>query len=213
MKYQSLFTISPLIMSESFPKHSSIEAVVSEYFHLFNIYSTNPYVVREYMSFIDYNFDFAFTKLGYRIIEYRYPESDNFSMIHIIKSINSHYNLTYQNTIDLSYRVNTFTVYDYTTGKDVEMYLNDYALYDSGLMCDGLINDPDIMDNLLHELTYMNNSNWILNIIYSLEYYIGAMSDNLNHVADSYDSGIISEPLLALTQLKAFIKHTMEERQ
>lgn len=213
MEYKSLFTISPLIMSESIPEHSSIEAVVSEYFHLFNIYSTNPYLVREYMNFIDSNFDFAFTKLGYMIIEYKYPESDNFSMTQMIESINSHYKLTYQNNIDLSYRVNTFTVYDYTTGKDVEIYLNDYALYDSGLMCDGLINDPDIMDNLLHELSYMNNPNWILNIIYSLEYYIGAMSDNLNHVADSYGSDIISEPLLALTQLKAFVKHTMEERQ
>lgn len=209
---QTLYTISPLILSEQIPERTSIEYAVSKYFHLFNIYSKNPYVVREYMRFIDANFDFAFSKLRYRMVSYQYPKELEEVPSDIITYINTRYKLTEQTKLDLGYRANHFEVYDYILGKKFSMILNDYALYDAKFMYGGLYDvDSEIMGNLLEEINYLWYNQGIRRLIHTMLIYDSAISDVMADIPDPFSYEAVSEPLLALSQLKFFIKNYMKE--
>lgn len=217
MKFNTIYTISPLILSESLPKTTSVAYVISEYFHLFNIYSTNPYLVREYMNFIDINFDFAFSKLKYKIISYDYP-SDIEDINDALKYINEKYGLIdtmYE--IDRCYQANHYKVRDILNDKVIDIYFNDYASYDLSFLNHGVGDDEeDIVSDLLKEITYLKNKNDIdifKILLGMLDEYKIAVSDYINNSPEFYNSGMISEPLLILSQLKSFVKDTIKERE
>ena len=50
-----LYTISPFVSSNYIPRKATIAGVISDNFYLFNVYSRNPYIVKDYMEFIDNN--------------------------------------------------------------------------------------------------------------------------------------------------------------
>ena len=214
MKSKSLYTISPTILSDELPENDSIESIISEYFHLFNIYSDNLYIVKDYMNFIDSNFEYAFYKLGYEIIEYKYPDNLE-AMTDIIDHINNRYHLKHQTEISIYYRVNCYTVDDIFTGTPCNIYLNDYALYDSQYMSIDLYN-TDLLCNLDMVVNYLrdiNDINLMKRLISLVTIYDSAVSDVMNNIPDVFTSGMVSEPILALSHLKTFVYNTLKERK
>jgi hypothetical protein len=164
------------------------------------------------MRFIDANFDFAFSKLRYRMVSYQYPKELGEVPSDIITYINTRYKLTEQTKLDLGYRANHFEVYDYILGKKFSMILNDYALYDAKFMYGGLYDvDSEIMGNLLEEINYLWYNQGIRKLIHTMLIYDSAISDVMANIPDPFSYEAVSEPLLALSQLKFFIKNYMKE--
>ena len=210
---KSLYTISPTILSDKLPEKNSIESIISEYFHLFNIYSDNLYIVKDYMNFVDINFNHAFYKLKYEIIEYEYPDNLE-AMTDIIAYINNKYKLVQQTELSIYYRVNCYTINDIFTGIPCNIYLNDYALYDSRFMDINLYN-TDLLYNLDMLVGYLNDINdrgLMKRLIQLVTIYDSAVSDVMNDIPDVFTSGMVSEPLLALSHLRTFIYNTLRER-
>lgn len=207
MKFKSLYTISPTILTDTLPNRSSIEYIISQYFHLFNIYSDNLYVVKDYMDFINVNFEFAFYKLGYEIIGYDYPENLE-APTDIIDYINNKYDLRYQSKLSIYYRVNSYSVNDIMTGSSFIIYLNDYALYDSKFMSADLYDTQDTLYSLGIMINYLLDKdmvNVLGRLIVAVSVYDSAISDVMNDIPDVYTSGMVSEPLLSFWQLKRFV--------
>lgn len=208
-----LYTISPLILSDSIPRRDSYESVISEYFYLFNVYSTNPFKILNYMEFIDANFNFAFSKLKYNMIEYDYPDSLDES--DMIRYINDKYKLSGQFELDRCYNMNTFNNIDYITNKECIIYFNDYALNDLELYDHNLLYDEndEILLNAQYLISYLNDkqTKFLLNeLIDKIMDCQGDMSDNMIGYLDT-DS--VSEGILTLYQLKKFVEYIIEERR
>lgn len=213
-----LYTISPFISSDSLPRYASMASVISDNFWLFNIYSFNPYVVREYMEFIDINFDFAFSELKLNMISYEYPDNIKGDENDILKYINSKYKL--YNTpfqLEREYDVSKELVIDLISGKPKYFYFNDHAMYDSMMSTYSILSDidNDTMLNLFNMMDYMNNANIssdIKALIIQYEEYASTIDDITSHGIEFYDNDCICIGVYILNQLKSYIKHEVDER-
>ena len=213
----TIYTISPFINANSIPRRATITGVVSEHFYLFNVYSRNPYLVKAYMDFIDINFDYVFTKLGYKIVSYDYPDELDDDDSDIIEYINVKYDLTGDCRLDRCYQMNKETVTDLVTGKDIDLYFNDYAYYDTGMLGFSILSDAetDVPDLLLDELKYLTNKtirDSLKQVIFQFMDYHSQLDYLANGAIEYYDSDIISNALLTLCQLKSYIFQLVKER-
>ena len=212
-----LYTISPFVSSNYIPRKATIAGVISDNFYLFNVYSRNPYIVKDYMEFIDINFDYAFSKLGYDIIYYEYPDKLENDDSDIIEYINDKYELTGDCQLDRCYQINKETVTDIVTGKTMEIYFNDFAYYDTGLLGFSILSDNEstIPYLLLDEIKYFNNVNLRENLkrlIYQFMDYQSQLDFIANGAIEYHDNDMISNALFTLCQLKAYVNQLVKER-
>lgn len=214
-----LYTISPFIKTESLPRYASIESVISDNFYFFNIYSFNPYIVREYMDFIDINFDFAFSKLKLDIVIYDYPDELKRDESEVIEYINTFYDLyDTPHELNRAYGINRELVHDLMTGKETYVYFNDYATYDSQLAMNDIFNDIEndslfILNELLNYIldnTIVADIRMMILQLGEYEYIIDEVS---NHGIDFYDNDCICNGMYILCQLKGFIQYELNERR
>ena len=216
MKYEYLYTISPLILADMIPNKASVASIISDYFYLFNIYSDNPYIVRMYMKFIDEHFDFAFTELNYQMVQYQYPEIYKDDEFKKIEFINYHYDLKGYSRLDLSYHSNKFEILDSIFDYNQTIYFNDYALGDLIVLGDMKLEEKvNILPNLLTLLNYVKykpERDYLQTLLYQYSEYEGCLMDYLMNPEIYIDSGCIVEPMIILYRLKTFVNHTLEER-
>lgn len=213
-----IYTISPFINADSIPRKATTASVISEHFYLFNVYSRNPYLVKAYMDFIDSNFDYAFAELGYRMICYEYPDKMNDDDSDIIEYVNDRYELTGENQLDRCYQINKDTVTDLVTGKSIELYFNDYAYYDTGLLGFSILSDAEteIPDLLLDEIKYLSSMKMkksLKQVLFQFMEYHSQLDYLANGAIEYYDNEIISNSLLTLCQLKSYVAQLVKERR
>lgn len=211
-----IYTISPFILSDSIPKNASIPSIISDYFYLFKIFSGNPYVVKYYMQFIDANFDFAFSKMKLTMVEYEYPDDRPFmtDISDIVNYINNEYHLTGDWSLERCYYPNKYEVYDFTTDKEITLYFNDYAAYDTAYLGKGIFDyDMDVLGELLPLIKYLKaDRDLIKAVVHTMYNYMITLPDYLNETPDNIYMGMFSEPLVILAQLKSFVKYTLKKR-
>lgn len=206
----TIFTISPFILKNSLPRRGTIASIISNNFHLFNVFSTNPCIVRAYMDFIDENFDNAFRKLGYTIISYDYPDKlDDFEMIDYI---NDKYKLSGDRLLDICYQINICKFNDYISGQEKEMYFNDYAYYDIGILENWLfdVDDQRLITtlNLIEYLYYKNDYDTLKLTIYKIIDYISSIEDG---ITDYFSSSYVCDATMTLFKLKNYISNKVKE--
>lgn len=211
-----LFTLSPFIWKDSSSNKPPIVSTILEYSYLFNIYSYNPYIVKEYMDFINLNFDNVFKTLDLQVIYYEFPDKLKNDESSIINYINNKYNLDDNAKIDRCYYANIFNIIDPYTKKEYTMYFNDYTLYDLSFSNKGIFDiESDILDNLYYLSDYLSNRD-IIDLIKSVilryyEYNDISMEQSM-YVGSIGEIDIINEPLYILGNLKSFVKYTTIER-
>lgn len=214
---RKIYTISPFIKADYIPSRSSIAGVISDHFYLFNVYSHNPYTVREYMDFIDVNFDYAFSKMKYEIISYEYPDRLRDDDSDIIEYVNAAYNLTGDYQLNRCYQMNKEVVTDLVTGSKIEIYFNDYAYYDTGLLGYSILSDVEneVPYFLLDEIEYLKDRELrssLKGVIYQLMEYQSNLDYLGNGAIEYYDNDMISNSMLTLCQLKAYVQKILKER-
>lgn len=211
-----IYTISPFIKSDYIPRKDTIASIISDHFYLFNIYDRNPYIVKDYMNFIDANFNLAFSQLGYNIIYYEYPDSLEYNDSSIIEYINNKYNLSNSSKLDICYKVNKEIVRDIVTNQDIPIYFNDYAYYNEVMSQYGIVNfiENDIIDNLLCIIGYLNNDylkELINSVIIQFTEYQSSI-DFIENGASDINEDVMSTAMIVLYQLKTFVNTLLLER-
>ena len=214
MNTSKLYTIHPLIMSDSIPSIDTKEYLVSKYFYLFNAYSTNFFKLKNYMDFINNNFDNVFENLGYRIMNYEYP-SDLEDDLDIINWINKHYKLTGSVELDYYYSIDKNVAYDYVSKQKMYVYMNKYLKTEPyTLHWDLFEHISNILDDLRCIIEYLNNKDMRNIIKLCINFYSEYMTNMEYYVCpdDSlFNTSMVSESLLSLTYLKLFLKYTKGE--
>lgn len=212
-----LYTISPFVRSDFLPSYASMARVISDNFWLFNIYSFNPYIVREYMDFIDIYFDNAFSDLNLGILQYEYPDNIT-DEGDILEFINSRYKLHdtgYQLGRELA--ASKESIIDLVTEKEKCFYFNDYAIYDSMLSSYSILSDVDndTMGELFDMVRYLKNDDTasiIRLLISKYEEYATIVDDISSHGIEFFDNQCISNGMYTLNQLVGFVIHEVNER-
>lgn len=214
-----LYTISPFIKSDSLPSYASTARVISDYFYFFNIYSFNPYVIRDYMNFIDANFDYAFSELKLDMISYEYPDRLGTDESDILKYINDRYEL-YDTGFEITRELSAMgePVVDLITGKTTKFYFNEYATYDSMLLTHSILSDIDdeTIEDLTSMLKYIRNDETVMNIkimLFYYEEYASRVDDLSSYGTDVYSNDLICYGVYILNQLKGFVQHEVAERE
>lgn len=212
-----IYTINPFINAKSIPRKATVEGVITDHFYLFNVYNHNPYIVKEYMEFIDVNFDYAFSKLGYQLISYECPDRFDNDDSSAIEFINDRYDLTGDYRLDRCYQMNKETVIDLMTGNSINIYFNDYTYYDVGLLGFSILSDveTEIPYLILDEMNYLTNlkmKTTITQLIYRFMEYQTQLDCFANGVQECYDNDMVFNSLLTLCQLKNYVYQTVKER-
>lgn len=212
-----IYTISTFIRADSIPDRATLESVISDHFYLFQVYDRNPYIVRAYMNFIDANFDYCLSKLGYEMIRYEYPDELDYSDSVIINYINYNYNLNSYNKLDTYHRVNKEDIYDIVSNSYVTIYFNDYACYDTSLNQYGILNfiENDTIENSLVIIRYLNNkrlSDLLTNLIIHFTDYITTINFDEIDSIDEYSESM-NHSIIVLYQLKNYMNILLEERR
>ena len=214
-----IFSISPFVRSNSLPETLSMESIILSNFYLFNGYDKNPYIVRDYMNFIDSEFDFAFSKMKLSIVSYKYPNNIEYGSWQMVDYINDNYNLISNHRIEREYRLDSMQFKHPITGKQSIVRFNEYAMYDIGLLNKSIFNDEDNFDvKMLRFISKYfvdrkdkKRLNDVLDLVEYNNNIIGEICESRN--TQLHEVGFICEPLLILCQLKSYIKYLYEERR
>lgn len=214
---KEIYSISPFVRSETIPESSSVESIILSNFYLFNGYDSNPYIVRDYMNFIDSEFDFVFSKLKLSMVSYEYPENMEYGSWQMIEYINDNYNLVGSCKLDREYRLDDIKFKHPITGKPSIVRFNEYVMYDVGLLNKSIFNDKNSTSIKILRIVnkYFRDrklKTTISNILDSVEYTVDLLSAFCDSRTNIHDTSYMCEATLILCQLKSYIKSLYEER-
>lgn len=211
---KELYVICPFITSDELPGPNTSAYWVHQYSYIFTAYSDNLLFLKKYYRMIDELFDNAFTKLGYPIVTYQYPNEIVFYSGRMIEYINEKYELS-THGCELLMEQN-LNVFDTENG---EYYITDMGMYDSYKSYpredDDCLELMDIVIDII-SLEYMipfirdsNTINLLLTIIQKtyLKDLIFAVLEQLGQ----YDPEIINECGITIYRLRKIVIDSINE--
>lgn len=172
-------------------------------------------MLKEYINYLNGNFNCAIDRMGFPIVEYTYPETIMYSSGAMIEYINTSYKLEeYSMSLDISFELNVETELNEVLGKPTTIMSNSYVPYDIVPYNCGIFEDFKAMKQVVIISEYLVGSDLsflLKQLITRLSDYSKAACSLGNGCFESYDINYIHEQYFILYQQKVFIRKELEK--
>lgn len=212
---KTLYMLFPFVRTDRLPRYNSIEQIVHDNFYLFVAYCDNLCILKDYIAFINENFDNAFHKLNYPIIPFKYPDNLAYSSGISIQWINEHYQLDNCPIRD-DYVLNYDELMLYTKNRKTTIYATDTLLMETSALGTNLFDSDILIGRIYYLSSYLKDTQAVVllrKILLAICRYQQYATACKYGVMEGYDPTVISEQLLSFYQLQSYVNQEYLKRQ